>query len=501
MFKNRVKFVTGLIIIFLFVLIGRLYNISVSHNREYTSRIQRQMTGQAEFYFPRGKFLDRNGIPLTGRTYMGENLSLPVNIDKNILAKHIIGDLQYEYKDNTAEGVKGVSGLQKLFDKELNGGLPIKIIQYKDGWGSPISEGKYYVQGDHENQGKNIKLTIDYHIQSIIEEEINTFMSEKRKDIEGESYYPGISIVLMDAQKGEVLGIASQGDQNNKSIHSYPLGSIFKTLVAIKAIEEGLVEMDEQFTCNGSILIDSQIKHCHKSDGHGEITFKDGFASSCNHVFYQVAKRLTEYNPNGTIKGNRVLELAREFGFSEYSKKKQDDFILTSKYSTNTIPDSVTCNLDVFNMALGQGVIEASPLMITKLMATIANDGVMKEPLLVKEIRSQDGDLIKEFNNKEERRLFDQETNRQVQSLLEEVTATGTARSRNNEDNSFIGGKTSTAQNGRQYPHSWFAGYFPTHQPKYAMTVFVEEGDSGSGVAYPLFYKISKKILDLGERN
>lgn len=492
---------TALITVFLFVLIGRLYNISISHHKEYSSRIQRQMAREVELYFPRGKILDRNNIPLTGRSHMGDNLNLPVNIDNQPLAKHIIGELQYEYKDNTAEGVKGVSGLQKLFDKELRGGLPIKIIQYKDGWGQPISENKYYVQGDHENQGKNIKLTIDYHIQNILEKEMNSFMSEKRKDKEEESYYPGVSIVVIDVQKGEVLAMASLGDQNNKSIHSYPLGSIFKTLVAIKALEEGVVEIDETFFCNGAILIDNQIKHCHKIDGHGEITFKDGFAKSCNHVFYEVAKRLIEYHPNGTIKTNKVVDLAKEFGFFEYSKQERDNFILSSKYSTNTIPDSITCLLDVFNMALGQGVIEASPLMITKIMATIANNGIMRDPLLVKEIISQDGEIIKSFDNNTERKVVDQEINKMVQSLLEEVTATGTAKSKDGQDNSHIAGKTSTAQNGRLYPHSWFGGYFPVDNPKYAMTVFVEEGGSGSGIAYPLFYKISKKILELGERN
>ena len=77
---------------------------------------------------------------------------------------------------------------------------------------------------------------------------MNSFMSEKRKDKEEESYYPGVSIVVIDVQKGEVLAMASLGDQNNKSIHSYPLGSIFKTLVAIKALEEGVVEIDETFS-------------------------------------------------------------------------------------------------------------------------------------------------------------------------------------------------------------------------------------------------------------
>ena len=71
MFKYRVKFMTALITVFLFVLIGRLYNISISHHKEYSSRIQRQMAREVEIYFPRGKILDRNNIPLTGRSHMG----------------------------------------------------------------------------------------------------------------------------------------------------------------------------------------------------------------------------------------------------------------------------------------------------------------------------------------------------------------------------------------------------------------------------------------------
>ncbi len=500
MFNNRVKFMGIIVSIFLFALIGRLYNISIIHNEDYTARIESQIAQEVDIYYPRGRILDRNSIPLTGRNFMEKNLSLPVHVEQELLAKHIIGEIQYKYKDNTIEGVHGVSGLQKMFDKELNGGMPIKLIQYKDGKGQSISDKKFFVYGDHINQGNNIKLTIDFHIQDIIEKEMNSYMLEKTKNTNGESYFAGISVVIIDVQNGEVIGIASLGDQNNKALHSYSLGSVFKTLVAVKALEQGVVKMDEEFTCNGTILIDNQLKHCHKTEGHGQITFKDAFAQSCNIVFYEVANRLTEYNPNGTIKGNEIMQLAKEFGFSEYAEKKKDTFILSDKYSINCLPDSITCQMDVFNMALGQGMIEASPLMATKIMATIANNGIISEPILVKEIINQKGDVLKKYNNIK-KRVIDEEVNGQIQSLLEEVTISGTAMGGNNLVYGGIAGKTSTAQNGKMYPHAWFAGYFPINQPKYAMTVFVEEGGTGSGVAFPLFENISEKILKLGQRN
>ena len=501
MFQNRVKLMGIVFSIFLFALIGRLFNISIMHQEDYTARVESQMAKKVDIYYPRGKILDRNSIPLTGRNYIGDKLALSVHVEQELLAKHTIGEIQYKYKDNTIEGVKGVSGLQKIYDKELNGGLPVKLIQYKDGKGQSICDKKYFVYGDHINQGNNIKLTIDYHIQDIIEQEMNSFMLGKINQNNEENCFAGISVVLMDVKNAEILGIASLGDQNNKAIHSYPLGSIFKTLVAVKALEQDVVKIDEEFTCNGTILIDHQIKHCHKTEGHGKLTFKDAFAQSCNTVFFEVASRLTEYNANGTIKGNKTIELAKEFGFSAYKEKKQDTFILSDKYSLNSLPDNITCQMDVFNMALGQGKIESSPLMATKIMATIANNGVLSEPILVKEISNQRGDVLKHYSKGIEKRVIDENINKQVQSLLEEVTISGTAIGENSLDSGGIAGKTSTSQNGKVYPHAWFAGYFPVDQPQYAMTVFVEEGGGGSSVAFPIFEKISKKIINLGQRN
>ncbi|MCR1897967.1 penicillin-binding transpeptidase domain-containing protein [Irregularibacter muris] len=499
-FNNRVKFLGLMLSIFMFVLIGRLYNLSIMHSADYTSRVERQLQREMEIYYPRGKILDRNSIPFTGKNFIREDLTLPSNIEKDILASHVIGQLQYQYKNNTVNGLKGVSGIQKLFDQELNGGLPIKITQYKDGWGQKISEDNYYVYGDHVNQGKNVRLTLDYHIQKNIEEAMESFLKDNHS-IEQNNKLPGIAITVMDIENGEVLGMASMGDQNNKSLHSFPVGSVLKTLVAAKALEEGVVDLEEEFICNGTIMIEGIEKHCHKTEGHGNITFKEAFAQSCNSVFFEVAHRLTEYNPNGTIKGNKIIDLAKEFGFSPYSEKKKDSFVLADKYSCNTLPDSITGQMDIFNLALGQGVIEANPLMTTKIMATIANEGIFNEPTMLMDVSDSEGEVIKSFEKAEGKKIFEEDINRQLQTLLEEVSISGTAKNYNLVELGGIAGKTGTAQGGQIQPHSWFAGYFPVGKPKYAMTVFIENGGSGSQVAVPLFQEAAEKILKLGQRN
>ncbi len=495
MFVKRIKIIKIIISIFIFSLIGRLFSLSILHHDDYSSQVYSQMSQEVSTYYPRGKILDRNEIPLSGQNKEKDGILLPQYQHQGI-ANHVIGKLQYNNDDNTVEGAKGVSGLQKIFDKELNGGLPIKIIQYKDGRGKEISNKDYYVYGDHLNQGNNIKLTLDYHIQNTIEKEINSFIDEIAENNSGISP-AGIAVVVMNAKTGEVLGMTSWGDENNKAVQSFPFGSVFKTLVSAVALEEDVVKLDEEFTCNGTILIDGQIKHCHKTEGHGELTFKEAFAQSCNSVFFEVAHRLTEYNPNGTIKGNKVIDLAQKFGFAPYSEVHPDPFILSDKYSNNTLPDSITCQMDIFNMALGQGKIQATPLMATKIMATVANGGIMREPLLVKEILNQEGQIIKKFGNSSEKRVIDKEVNKKLQTLLEEVAISGTARGINDQEYSSIAGKTGTAENGTVNSHAWFSGYFPANQPKYAMTVFVEEGESGSGVAVPLFDRIVEKILKL----
>ncbi|RBP46684.1 peptidoglycan D,D-transpeptidase FtsI family protein [Garciella nitratireducens] len=497
---KRVKIIRMVISILIFSLIGRLFSLSILQHDEYSTKAYNQVSQEIKTYYPRGKILDRYGIPLSGRNeIIEENIILPEYKQRN-LAAHVIGDLQYNYNNNTVEGVKGISGLQKIFDEELNGGLPIKILQYKDGRGQAISQGDYYVYGDHLNQGKNIKVTLDYHIQKVIEKEIESFVNEMPENNIGINPM-GVAVVVMNVQNGEILGMASWGDENNKAVQSFPFGSVFKTLVSAVALEEGVVELDEEFLCNGTILIENQMKHCHKTEGHGKLTFKEGFAQSCNSVFFEVANRLTEYNPNGTIKGNKVIDFARKFGFTLYDKTQLDSFILSDKYSKNTLPDRITCQMDVFNMALGQGKIEASPLIATKIMATIANGGIMREPLLVKEILNQEGKSVEKFNNGNGERVISKQVNKKLQFLLREVAISGTAQGINDSKYGNIAGKTGTAENGTVNSHAWFSGYFPTDQPKYAMTVFVEQGKSGSRTAVPLFDGIADEILKLGQRN
>lgn len=496
-YKIRIKLIGLILSIFIFVLAGRLYNLAVVRHREYVSMTKRQLHREVKTYFPRGQILDRKGIPFTGEIYMEEGLALPAHGREDSIASHIIGQVQYKYKDNTVNGLIGVSGVQKQFNEELKGGLPLKIIQYKDGHGKQVSRDAYYVYGDHINNGENIKLTLDYHIQKVIDNNIKSFIKSKSEIIS----LSGIAVVVIDVNNGEVLGMSSIGDQSNKALYSYPMGSIFKTLVASKAIEKQVVDLDEKFFCAGSFLIEDQIKDCHKTEGHGEITFKEAFAESCNSVFNEVAQRLNIYNPNGTVKGNEVLELAKEFGFSAYSEKAKDSFILADKYSSNTIPDTLTCEMDIYNMALGQGKIETNPLMATKIMATVANDGLLYEPILIKEISTSKGEVLEKFENKRNKQIISKEINKKLKLMLEEVVDSGTARRINIETQGVIAGKTGTAENGQVYPHSWFSGYFPRNKPKYAMTVFVENGGSGSAIAVPLFEDIAKDILNLGKRN
>ena len=116
----------------------------------------------------------------------------------------------------------------------------------------------------------------------------------------------------------------------------------------------------------------------------------------------------------------------------------------------------------------------------------------------MQEIQSPDGSIEKSLTIKRSR-IIHEEVNDQLQELLEEVVLIGTAMGV--EELEYpIAGKTGTYKM-KGETHAWFSGYFPADRPMYAMTVFVEEGGSGSSVAVPLFKDISKRIMNLGERN
>lgn len=447
-----------------------------------SDRIGRSST----LFYPRGDIMDRNGIVLSTRVKSEEGkFSIKEYVPD--VGEDVVGKVSYDPNDTTADGIKGESGLQALYHSKLSGGAPIKVSTYRDGRNESYSPLSVQVYGDHVDEGTDIVTTLDYHIQKIVEDELNlTYNKEK---------YMGIAAVVSDVYTGEILSMDSVGDLTNKATLNYQPGSVFKILVFAQALEKGVIDLNTTFECNGTIGIGGKIKKCHKSEGHGQIKTVEAFAQSCNIAAYETGMLLNQYDENKNLVYNDVLELAKEFGFQNKNEEKIKEFPLSYYYSAPIIPPKITVPMGVFNMSLGQGDIMASPLMMTKIVQTIANDGVLIEPTIaLKEVNALGQE--KEIK-KTEKQIFSKEVNDVLKILLREVGKTGTGKNNTLEERGGLAGKSGTAQHlENKEAHGWFTGYFPADDPQYAMTILVEEGGSSATTALPIFDRVANQILD-----
>lgn len=408
-------------------------------------------------------------------------LEKKVRYNSQSLARHVIGYINKS--DN-----KGIIGIEKSMNQLLDRGGSDSLVAVVDSYEAIIpSLGFRKIETNDLNEKYAIKLTLDYHIQAITEKVM------KDNKING-------SAVVMDISSGDILAMVSTPDfdQNNvgsyignggdqlinKSITPYDFGSIFKTVVAAAAIENNLVDDTETFLCEGKIEVnDGEIKcSTYKSHANKPITFKEAFALSCNTTFVKLGMR---------VGSDKILDMAKRLGFGE----KQCSELLEEKAGYIPTPKED----GIGNISIGQGKIQVTPLQVTTMMATIANNGIMHQPNIIDElVRNDTGTTVKEMSFSEPQVILKPSTAKKLQEMLKEVTVTGTGKLANLDEFGGSSGKTSSAETGinsGEIVHGWFAGYAPSDKPRYAITVFVYNGQSGGKSAAPIFREIAYKIF------
>jgi len=525
-----------------FALIGRLVFIQIYKNSEYTQRAVSQRMIRIPISANRGEILDRNQIPFTDRDYQNIIIAYPYFISNKSNTSDIISKatgldklkvfaklqqstdivefeakIQNEYisriKNGKVQGVlcverlqryskdgfarhiigkidsnsKGESGLEKKFDDLLKGDGSDSVV-------AVVDSGKNVIPGlgirRVQSNNDNILLTIDYHIQKILEEILD------HDKING-------SIVVMDIKDGDILAMASKPDflqsnnqslssENqdylNKAVNSYNLGSIFKVIVAAAAIENKKIDFLESYKCEGHIVVGEKTVKCSTYETHKsrEIDINEAFSLSCNTTFINIGMKTGSKN---------IIDMAEKFGFG-----KTQAVIRENKESINVLSESEgqLPNADdgISNISIGQGSLLATPLQITSAMATIANDGIKYKPRLIDSIISEDGITLKKFNIEQPEVIISPSTAKALKAMMRQVTVSGTGTRANMDDLGGSSGKTGTAEAGA-YTHAWFAGFVPSNEPRYAITVFIHDGKSGGAHAAPVFRQVATKLLDI----
>lgn len=413
----------------------------------------------------------------------------------------------------------GLYGLEYSYNEYLSGKSG-KYITARDARGNEMPyEYKEYIS---EENGCDLHTTLDIFVQSTLEEEVKSayleangqnraagiVMNVNTGAILGMAVYPNFDANdpwTLDAQSEEKLqdsGHTKDSDEysalkqaflqsmwSNKAVtESYIPGSTFKVLTASMALEEAVVTESDGFHCSGSYTVLGQRIHCHKTSGHGSLTFEEGIQQSCNPVLMQVGLRL------GTSKFYSYL---RAFGYRD-----KTGIDLPGEGNGIFIGENDFTDLDLAIYSFGQNFNVTLIQQITAISA-VANGGYLVTPHLVSSITDRDGNLIKSFDTNVKRQVVSAETCKRVAKILEEgVSGSGGAK------NAYVAGyriaaKTGTSEKKNagsegRYVCSTVA-FAPADNPQYAVIIIVDEPTAGvlygSTVAAPYVGNVMATIL------
>ncbi|MZQ86152.1 penicillin-binding protein [Paenibacillus sp. 5J-6] len=391
----------------------------------------------------------------------------------------------------------GGAGLEKTFDLWLRGIGETTISYFMDAGKRPLT-GLDARMIAPNNAFYPVKLvtTLDVSVQ----QQIETLM-DKLKIRDG-------AAVVQEVEQGDIVAMASRPNYDPTSVDlasnswsNYALkatapGSIFKTIVAAAALDLGVVNPKETFTCEGAL--GKYGFTCWRKEGHGPLTLEQGFAQSCNIVFAKVMQRLTAAQLESFAHKLGVLD---EVGWTGKTDTKlllhQLDSEETGQlFGANTPHDDEGV---LMQTAIGQRDVMMTPLQASNMIVTLLHNGKGYSPRVVQEIRYQTDRVMEKF---EPQTLKDKEgyvsasTSRTLLSWMREVVTEGTGQGL--KDAKWqLAGKSGTAQTmvGKQEKvNQWFIGYGPVASPKYAVSVVIKNTDpTESNKAIPLF----KGIMDI----
>jgi penicillin-binding protein 2 len=457
--------------------------------------------------------LGPNGSQLFG--YVGE-----ISKSQLELMQRIAPEKQYESGDTV-----GKFGLEELLEQHLHGENGLRLSQV-DAFGREIrnQDGnnetiKTFLSGDFKNRppkaGKNAMLTIDLDIQKAAWEAFtseNKFGSAVVLNRDGEilawvsvpGFDPNAFIGGVDPELWKKLVLDPRKPLRNKLIQDhYPPGSTFKPLVALAALEKGVVRAQTVIACPGFIMFGNKAFHDHKREGFGALNIIEALERSSNVFFYKMGialgvDNMYKYISQFGIGSKTGIEIPREApGLMPSSEWKKQ------QYKEEWHPGE---NLSV---AIGQGMVLATPLQMAVAYMGIGNGGEIIKPFVIKIVK--DGDKIVLENKKTVVRQISDiapEHFKTVQEGLYRVVngPAGTARTQVRLEGVNISGKTGTAQVRafsakeiyakcesrpvEQRHHGWFIGYAPSENPEIAVAVLAEHSCAGSRGAGPVARKI-----------
>ena len=453
-------------------------------------------------------------------------------------------------KENHVPGLRvGKTGLEKALEKELIGASGLQRYEVN-------AHGKKINQIDRVEgiQGKNFRITIDQEVQNYVQK----LLIGKSGSISVMDIYTGDIIAMgsspsfdpnqfvhgIDSKEWNKINEDPMKPLINKSVSGlYSPGSTIKPLVALSALENHVITPQFVHKCEGKMELYDHKYHCWQKKGHGYMRLRNAIKQSCDIYFYEVARRLGV---------DRLSITAKKYGLGEkvlsgYFFEEKSGVVPSTKWKLKNIGKGWVLG-ETLLTGIGQGYIQCTPLELCLMTAQMANGGFKIRPRIIddgtviyEDIKSSIDNQLKKFELglKEEVITADKDldlmktesanlkplfrnpenikfVNEAMYAVSNEFMGTAYA-SRYEEKKYQYAGKTGTAQiksiteeqreldiDIKDIPyedrdHAVFIGFAPYENPRYALSVLIEHGGSGSKVAAPLAKKVIKLVIDRHE--
>jgi penicillin-binding protein 2 len=385
--------------------------------------------------------------------------------------KYLSGDVMYDR-------YKGAAGIEQVFNKELTGQDGRFMIST-----TPEGYARSAAVADPALYGNNVRLSIDSKIQAAVEQALTNsphkmtaavMLDVHTGDVVAMSSHPtfdpNIFVPAIAADEWQLLNTDTTNPLLNRAIHAqYPPGSCFKTVTSVAAMNAGVFDPNWVVHCTGYFDLGSM--HMDLKDEHGDITYVDALTYSYNTYFATLGLKIGR---------DILLDTARSLNLGSLTTidlPAELPGLIPDPEFVKRVHQREFGGGDVALTAIGQGDVLVTPLQMADLMATLANDGTVYRPRLIRQVEDRDGKVVKSFPVETLRTVsFNEKDMPFLKQGMIAVTEKGTAKMVHRDDMQ-IAAKTGTAQVGPKNHRrqiAWLCGYFPADKPQYSFAVMVQ---------------------------
>lgn len=479
--------------IFILVLLtfgSRIFYLQINKGEVYAQRSENNRLRHTPIFAVRGILYDRNGVELAWNEPSEDPDFFIRKYTREPGMAHVVGYVQYPKKDSSGfyaqEDFDGVDGAEKYFNSALHGKNGVKLVEVN-------ALGKVQSNNVVEppEEGKGIYLSIDSRVQSELYRAI--------KDIAERVGFDGGAGVIIDTKTGEVIAMTSYPEFDpevmsekkdtakvkeylssksrpfiNRAVEGlYTPGSVVKPFMSLAALNEKLIDPAKKIQSTGSITVQNQYNPKLQTvfrdwKAHGWVDMRQAIAVSSDVYYYAIGGGYKDQPGLGIA---RIEKYMKQFGFGS---KIENDYFAGPK-GTVPNPEWKKLNFDgevwtlgnTYHTSIGQYGFQTTVMQMVIAVASIVNDGLLREPSIVKD---KPGEVVRQIDIPESAFKI-------VKEGMRLGVTEGTGKSLNVKYVEMAT-KSGTAELGvsKDNVNSWMTGFFPYSKPRYAFAVLMERG-------------------------